>query len=118
MRQPLDFIFQNQNGKEYTTASFRKLILDGCRRLKILDGRYVFKGSDYQRRFTEFLYDNGLSIPTIRGTVLREDNENGAEQYVLDCEEVHFRQLNIMLTLIRYSFRIVLIHCFIVCHRL
>lgn len=61
-----DIIFQDKNGKEYTSPAFRKRILDGCARINILEGMYVFKGNDYQRMTARYLFKKGMSISAIR----------------------------------------------------
>lgn len=80
-RLPQDIIFQDKNGKEYTAQAFRKRIVEGCQRIKILDGKYVFSGNDYQRSTAHYLFEKGMSISAIRD-YLGHQNDRLTKEYL------------------------------------
>lgn len=80
-RLPQDIIFQDKNGKEYTCQAFRKRIIVECERVNILDGKYVFKGSDYQRGTACFLFEKGMSVSAIR-EYLGHQNDQLTKEYL------------------------------------
>lgn len=64
--QSFNYLFQNKNGDKYNSASFRKIIMEGCEKIGILKGKYVFKGNDYKKYIAKFFYQNKMSISAIR----------------------------------------------------
>lgn len=80
-RLPQDIIFQDKNKKEYSSQAFRKRIIEECKHVKILDGKYVFKGSDYQRGTARFLFEKGMSVPAIR-EYLGHQNDQLTKEYL------------------------------------
>ena len=61
-----EYIFKNKLGDEYTGQTFEKRIVGICKRLGILEGKYIFKGSDYQKFTVRFMYQQGVSVSAIR----------------------------------------------------
>ena len=61
-----EYIFKNKLGDEYTGQTFEKRIVGSCKRLGILEGKYIFKGADYQKFTVRFMYQQGVSVSAIR----------------------------------------------------
>ena len=61
-----EYIFINKLGDEYTGQTFEKRIVGICKRLGILEGKYIFKGADYQKFTVRFMYQQGVPVSAIR----------------------------------------------------
>lgn len=79
--QPDEYVFQNQKGGAYHSATFRTKMLKGCAENHIHEGKYLFKSHDYRHTLATSFYNDGVSIQSIRD-YLGHAHEEMTLQYI------------------------------------
>lgn len=75
------YVFPNKNGGAYRSATFRKQMIEGCEKLGIQNGEYLFKSHDYRHGVATYFYDNGVSLQSVRD-YLGHCYEEMTQQYI------------------------------------
>ena len=76
-----EFLFKAQDGGAYRTGTFLKGFRSNCKKYGVCLSGDKFKTHDYRHTLASGLYDNGVSIQTIRD-YLGHNNENMTKQYI------------------------------------
>ena len=79
--QPEDYIFTNTKGGPCLCQTFRYQMLKACEENEIKNGNYIFKSHDYRHTVATMLYDNHVSIQSIRD-YLGHTYEEMTRQYI------------------------------------
>lgn len=78
---PDDYLFMNQNGRPYRSATFRKQMKKFCTDNEVKGGEYLFQSHDYRHTVATFFYDSGVSLQSVRD-YLGHNYEEMTQQYV------------------------------------
>ena len=78
---PDDYLFTNQRGGSYSSATFQKQMKKFCQERGIDGGDYLFKSHDYRHTVATLFYDNGVSLQSVRD-YLGHKHEEMTQQYV------------------------------------
>lgn len=78
---PKEYVFKSKVGGAYRTGSFVKSFRSHCEKNQIANSEYVFKPHDYRHTLATRLYDDGVSIQTIRD-YMGHFTEDMTKQYV------------------------------------
>lgn len=76
-----DYVFQNQKGGAYRSATFRWKMKECCRENNIQYGEYIFQCHDYRHTVATNFYDTGVSIQSVRD-YLGHSYEEMTQQYL------------------------------------
>lgn len=79
--KPDDYVFQNQKGSAYRSATFRWKMKECCRKNDIQYGEYIFRCHDYRHTVATDFYDTGVSIQGVRD-YLGHRYEEMTQQYL------------------------------------
>lgn len=79
--KPDDYVFQNQKGGAYRSATFRWKMKECCRENDIQYGEYIFRCHDYRHTVATDFYDTGVSIQGVRD-YLGHRYEEMTQQYL------------------------------------
>lgn len=79
--RPKEYIFKSQNGGAYRVGTFIKYFKTQCQRLGIENSEYVFRTHDYRHTLATQLFDDRVSLQTIRD-YLGHYSEEMTKQYV------------------------------------
>lgn len=78
---PDDYLFTNQNGGPYRSATFRYQMKKFCQDNEVEGGDYLFQSHDYRHTVATFFYDSGVSLQSVRD-YLGHNYEEMTQQYV------------------------------------
>ena len=76
-----DYLFTNQNGGAYLTATFREQMKKFCKEQGVDGGEYLFQSHDYRHTVATFFYDKGASLQSVRD-YLGHSYQEMTEQYI------------------------------------
>lgn len=79
--RPDDYIFQNQKGGAYCSATFRYNMKKHCGKNHIQNGEYIFRCHDYRHTVATDFYEAGVSIQSVRD-YLGHAYEEMTQQYL------------------------------------
>lgn len=79
--QPEDYIFQNKKGGACLYSTFRCQMLNACEENEIAGGEYIFRSHDYRHTVATLLFDNEVSVQSIRD-YLGHTYEEMTRQYI------------------------------------
>lgn len=78
---PDDYLFKNQKGGAYRSATFRYQMKKFCEDNEVEGGKYLFQSHDYRHTVATFFYDSGVSLQSVRD-YLGHNYEEMTQQYV------------------------------------